>query len=210
VALSTRSIADISHWPKRREFRVFTAPGAVCPANIPPHKQADPLTVCASLCDGVAATQDNGDSCHRFWRPGVLPQSVGTEGLVAPAKRSSTPNYSIDTVRRLKQSLKKSTHFFPDLNRRLSRDAQWRDARAFWRNATSSWPAVPGFSLRDVAESLPQELRLHCGHPSVSKQPAKGDLVLPASRLHLLKDAAESIRDHNSRRSGSKQPLAKC
>jgi len=123
-----------------------------------------------------------------FGGAGVCHKSRGTEGLVRPAKRSSTPNYSIDTVRRLKQSLKKSDRIFFLIGIDAFREiAQWRDARALLAECDFIVASRPGFSLRDVAESLPQELR----PPSAvtrpfQKQPAKGDLVLPGVTLHLL------------------------
>jgi nicotinic acid mononucleotide adenylyltransferase len=52
----------------------------------------------------------------------------------------------------------------------------------------------PGFSLRDVAESLPESIR-----PSANvtrpfhKQPATGDLVLPGLTLHLLDGVNQSV-----------------
>ena len=52
----------------------------------------------------------------------------------------------------------------------------------------------PGFSLRDVAESLPEDLR---PAPAVTrpfhKQPAQGDLVLPGVTLHLLQGVNQNV-----------------
>jgi len=69
----------------------------------------------------------------------------------------------------------------------------------------------PGFSLRDVAESLPQELR----PPSAvtrpfQKQPAKGDLVLPGVTLHLLEGVQQKASATIIRAAAAQsKPLAK-
>jgi len=184
------------------------------PANIPPHKQADPLTAFVHRYAMVSlATQD-----ERGFVPSLLeaPESatnrVGTEGLVRPAKRSSTPNYSIDTVRRLKQSLKKSDRIFFLIGIDAFREiAQWRDARALLAECDFIVASRPGFSLRDVAESLPQELR----PPSAvtrpfQKQPAKGDLVLPGVTLHLLEGVQQKASATIIRAAAAQsKPLAK-
>src|SRR5271167_3395591 len=85
------------------------------PANLPPHKQKPPLTPFIHRYAMVAlATQD-----EKPFKPSLLeaPEfasaKVGTTAPSGPAERSSAPpNYSIDTVRRLKRTLNKSDHLF--------------------------------------------------------------------------------------------------
>ena len=83
------------------------------PANVPPHKQKQPLTAFIHRYAMVTlATQDE----KRFFQslleaPEFTPKHVGAGALTCPAERGSA-NYSIDTVRRLKKSLKKSDRLF--------------------------------------------------------------------------------------------------
>lgn len=168
------------------------------PANVPPHKQKHPLTAFIHRYAMVAlATQD-----ERTFTPSLLeaPEfataNVGTDALARPAKESGAGvNYSIDTIRGLKQGLKKSDHVFFLTGIDAFRDiAKWREARALLSECDFIVASRPGFSLQDVAESLPESLR----PPAVvtrpfHKQPARGDLVLPGVSLHLLEGVHQSV-----------------
>jgi len=142
------------------------------PANVPPHKQKQPLTAFIHRYAMVAlGTQD-----ERGFVPSLL---EATSGGV---------NYSIDTVRRLKQTLKKSDRLFFLIGMDAFKDiAEWHEARALLAECDFIVASRPGYSLRDVAESLPEDLRppAAVARP-FQKQPAKGDLVLPGVTLHLL------------------------
>jgi nicotinate-nucleotide adenylyltransferase len=103
---------------------------------------------------------------------------------------NSNPNFSIDTVRKLKQSLKKIDHLFFLIGIDAFKDiAKWREPEALLRECNFIVASRPGFSLADVANSLPESLR-----PSAAvtkpfhRQPAKGDLVLSGATIHLLDD----------------------
>jgi nicotinate-nucleotide adenylyltransferase len=199
------------------------------PANVPPHKQLQPLSPFMHRYAMVAlATQEErgfvpslleapGSPAAEFFNPAKLaPPSVGMPGtkasvaktsvakaLVAkalakkstiraseePGGAASAPvNYSIDTVRLLKTTLKKSDRLFFLIGIDAFRDiAKWREARALLAECDFVVASRPGFSLRDVAESLPEDLR----PPSAvtrpfHKQPATGDLILPGVTVHLL------------------------
>jgi nicotinate-nucleotide adenylyltransferase len=182
------------------------------PANVPPHKQKQPLTAFIHRYAMVAlATEDD----RRFMpslleAPEFATAHVGTDAFVRPAERtgasvkpgvgltgwtSSPANYSIDTVRRLKQTLKKSDRLFFLIGIDAFRDiAQWHQARTLFAECDFIVASRPGFSLRDVAESLPEDLR-----PPATvtrpfhKQPATGDLVLPGVTLHLLEGVNQNI-----------------
>ena len=120
---------------------------------------------------------------------------VGTDAFVRPAERSSAAaNYSIDTVRRLKRTLKKSDRLFFLIGMDAFRDvAKWREARALLGECDFIVASRPGYSLRDVAESLPEGLRPPAAVTRpFHKQPAKGDLVLPGVTLHLLDGVNQS------------------
>src|ERR1700730_692861 len=85
------------------------------PANVPPHKQKQPLTAFIHRYAMVAlGTQD-----ERGFIPSLLeaPEFTSAELRSAGRTNASVPteggvNYSIDTVRRLKQTLKKSDRLF--------------------------------------------------------------------------------------------------
>jgi len=204
---------NISHWPSGRES-VFTAPGAVCPREYSSSQTGRSAhRVCASLCDGVAGHAGRtGIRAIAFGGAGVCHKSRG-DGRVGPPSEAKLDAELFDRHGSPPEtSLKKSDRIFFLIGIDAFREiAQWRDARALLAECDFIVASRPGFSLRDVAESLPQELR----PPSAvtrpfQKQPAKGDLVLPGVTLHLLEGVqAESIRDHNSRRSGSKQAAGK-
>jgi nicotinate-nucleotide adenylyltransferase len=154
------------------------------PANVPPHKQKQPLTAFIHRYVMVAlATQDD-----RRFVPSLL-EAAGAES------KSAAPNYSIDTVRRLKPTLKKSDRIFFLIGIDAFRDvAQWREARALLAECDFIVASRPGYSLRDVAESLPEDLRPPAAVTRpFHKQPAKGDLVLPGVTLHLLEGVKQSV-----------------
>jgi nicotinate-nucleotide adenylyltransferase len=176
------------------------------PANVPPHKQKQPLTAFIHRYAMVTlATQDErGFVPSLLEAPEFAKTHVGTAAHGAcpersrrvPAERSSAAvNYSIDTVRRLKKSLKKSDRLFFLVGVDAFRDvAHWHEARALLAECDFIVASRPGYSLRDVAESLPEGLR-----PSAAvtrpfhKLPAKGDLVLPGLALHLLEGVNQSV-----------------
>jgi nicotinate-nucleotide adenylyltransferase len=154
------------------------------PANIPPHKQKQPLTPFIHRYAMVAlATQDKKE-----FAPSLL------EAATSNAE-SDTVNYSIDTVRRLKKTLKKADRLFFLIGVDAFRDiAKWREPRALLAECDFIVASRPGYSLRDVAESLPEELRPpEAVTRPFHKQPAKGDLVLPGVTLHLLEGVHQSV-----------------
>jgi nicotinate-nucleotide adenylyltransferase len=160
------------------------------PANIPPHKQKSPLTPYLHRYTMIAlATQD-----ERTFTPSLLeaPEFAMTH---ATTRAETSANYSVDTVRRLKRTLKKSDRLFFLIGIDAFRDiAKWRESRALLAECEFIVASRPGYSLRDVAESLPEGLR----PPSsvtrpFHKQPATGDLVLPGLTLHLLEGVNQSV-----------------
>jgi nicotinate-nucleotide adenylyltransferase len=113
------------------------------------------------------------------------------EGVV-PIKRDRVerPNYTIDTIRRLKQSLKAADKLFLLLGMDAFADiAKWHQAEALFRECEFVVASRPGYSLADVANALPESLR---PRPEVTrpfqKQAATGDLVLKGATIHLLAD----------------------
>jgi nicotinate-nucleotide adenylyltransferase len=168
------------------------------PANVPPHKQKQPLTAFIHrYAMVVLATQD-----EKGFVPSLLeaPGSTAAELRSAGRTNASVPtqngvNYSIDTVRRLERTLKKSDRLFFLIGIDAFRDvAKWREARALLAECNFIVASRPGYSLRDVAESLPEDLRPPAAVTRpFHKQPAKGDLVLPGVTLHLLEGVNQSV-----------------
>ncbi|MGA7080272.1 MAG: nicotinate-nucleotide adenylyltransferase [Terriglobales bacterium] len=185
------------------------------PANAPPHKQKHPLTAFIHRYAMVAlATQE-----EKLFIPSLqeAPEFATTHaGMAAPgrpAERSSAaPNYSVDTVRRLKKSLKKSDRLFFLIGIDAFRDiAKWHEARALLAECAFIVASRPGYSLRDVAEALPEDLRPPAAVTRpFHKQPAKGDLVLPGVTLHLLEGVQQSVSATAIREAAAKgKPLTR-
>jgi len=156
-------------------------------ANVPPHKQKTPLTAFIHRYAMVAlATQDD-----KRWVPSLL--EAGAAGTGDGAKQAA--NYSIDTVRRLKQTLKKADRLFFLTGMDAFKDiAKWHEAQALLAECEFIVASRPGFSLREVAESLPEPLRPPAAVTKpFQKQAATGDLVLPGVTLHLLDGVQQKV-----------------
>jgi nicotinate-nucleotide adenylyltransferase len=171
------------------------------PANVPPHKQKQPLTAFIHRYAMVAlATQDEKGFVASL---AEAPEFAGLRSAGLPGgavttqtlSRQDRANYSIDTVRRLKKTLKKSDRLFFLIGIDAFRDiAKWREARAILAECDFIVASRPGYSLRDVAESLPEELRPPAAVTRpFHKQPAMGDLVLPGVTLHLLDGVNQNV-----------------
>jgi nicotinate-nucleotide adenylyltransferase len=162
------------------------------PANVPPHKQKQPVTAFIHRYAMVAlATQD-----EKGFVPSLLeaPAELRSPGHGKSAAAPS-PNYTLDTVRRLKQRLKKADRLFLLIGIDAFRDiAKWHEAKALLAECAFVVASRPGFSLRDVAESLPDGLRPPAAVTKpFQKQAASGDLVLPGVTLHLLDGVQQNV-----------------
>jgi nicotinate-nucleotide adenylyltransferase len=167
------------------------------PANVPPHKQRQPLAPFAHrFAMLVLATAG-----EKAFVPSLMeaPEEGARE---AGRGRQAEPNYTIDTVRRLKRSCKASDKLFLLMGMDAFADvAEWHEAEALFGECEFIVASRPGYSLADVANALPEKLR---PRPEVTrpfqKQPATGDLVLPGVTIHLLGDlhqpaSATAIRE---------------
>lgn len=152
------------------------------PAGVPPHKQKHPLTPFVHRYAMVVLATEG----EKGWFPSLLE---------APADGTVRPNYSIDTVQRLKRSFKKADRLFFLMGIDAFRDiAKWREATALLGECEFVVASRPGFSLREVAESLPEPLRPPAAVTRpFQKQPAAGDLVLPGITLHLLEGVQQNV-----------------
>lgn len=166
------------------------------PANIPPHKQKQPLTAFAHrfAMIALATAAEKSFVPSLLEAPAEFPPAKSSTGAKG-APELLPPNYTIDTVLRLKQTLKKNDELFFLIGIDAFRDiAQWHRAEALFRECKFIVASRPGHSLADVANSLPEKLRpaAHVTKP-FEKQPAKGDLVLNGVTVHLLDGVHHAI-----------------
>ena len=161
------------------------------PANIPPHKQRQPLLPFAHRFAMLAlATAQEKD-----FAASLLEAPEESEGGTKKKTSAAKPNYTIDTVKRLKQSLKKIDRLFLLIGIDAFADiAQWHQAEALFRECEFVVASRPGFSLADVANALPASLRprVELTRP-FHKQAATGDLVLKGVTIHLLEEVYQPI-----------------
>lgn len=154
------------------------------PANVPPHKQRQPLSpFLHRFAMLVLAT-----ASEKAFVPSLL--EAPEESLPTKKEREPRPNYTIDTVKKLKQLLKPADKVFLIIGMDAFADiATWHQAEALFRECEFVVASRPGSSLADVANALPQSLR---PRPEVTKpfqkQAASGDLVLKSATIHFLGD----------------------
>jgi len=167
------------------------------PANIPPHKQDHDLASYfhryAMVTLATAGEKAFVPSLLEGPEPGVLPIIPGKKGKSEHA--APRANYSIDTVRLLKQSLKKSDRLFFLIGIDAFEDiAKWREAEALFHECEFIVASRPGYSLADVANALPERLRpKEAITKPFAKQAAQGDLVLPGVTVHLLNNVNQKV-----------------
>ena len=163
------------------------------PANVPPHKQKQPLSPFVHRFAMLAlATAD-----EKAFVPSLL---EAPEELAS--RKGAAPNYTIDTVRQVKQSFKVSDKLFLLIGMDAFADiGQWHQSEELFRECEFVVASRPGYSLADVANALPEKLR---PRPEVTKpflkQKAAGDLMLPGATIHLMDDlhqaaSATAIRE---------------
>jgi nicotinate-nucleotide adenylyltransferase len=183
------------------------------PANIPPHKQRPPV---ASYFDRyamvtLATREENAFLPSLLEAPGAvfdLPRGKGKHSGQAVVGA----NYTIDTIRRLKQTLKKSDRLFLLIGIDAFKDiASWHEAEALFQECEFIVAGRPGYSLADVANSLPESLRPSSAVTKpFARQPAKGDLVLKGATVHLLDNVHQPVSATAIREAvAAKRPLRK-
>jgi nicotinate-nucleotide adenylyltransferase len=172
--------------------------GRVCfvPAGVPPHKQAHPpASYFHRYAMVVLATMgEKGFAPSLLEAPEIaLPQVGGRKGQTGPGTPAA--NYTIDTVRRLRASLKKADRLFFLIGIDAFNDiAKWHEAEALLRECEFIVASRPGYSLADIANALPEALRPKAEVTKpFAKQPARGDLVLPGATIHLLENVQQNI-----------------
>src|SRR6202166_2315900 len=168
------------------------------PASVPPHKQSQPLSSYVHRYAMVALASAE----EKDFVPSLLEGPEDSGAITVDENKSKTknkgaekPNYTIDTVRRLKQSFKKADRLFLLIGIDAFKDiAKWHQAEDLFREGEFVVASRPGFSLADVANALPACLRprLEVTRP-FHKQAAAGDLVLKGVTIHLLDQVYQPI-----------------
>jgi nicotinate-nucleotide adenylyltransferase len=155
------------------------------PADVPPHKQKAPVTSYFHRYSMVAlAVADE---------PDFLPSLLEAPDPEAHMERR--PSYSIDTVRRVKAGLRRGDHLFFLIGVDAFRDvANWHQAGELLKECEFIIAARPGYSLADVAPSLPKGLRPAAAElRKFRKSKLDEALRLPGVTLHLLPETHEDV-----------------
>jgi nicotinate-nucleotide adenylyltransferase len=152
------------------------------PADIPPHKQKAPITSYFHRYSMVTlAVADE---------PDFLPSLL--EAPEPEAHMERRPSYTIDTVRRLKAGLRRGNRLYFLIGIDAFRDiAKWYKAEELLRECEFIVAARPGYSLEDVASSLPKALQ-----PTLKELRAMGldeSLRRRGVALHLLPETHEDV-----------------
>jgi len=170
------------------------------PANVPPHKQKRPLAPFVHRFAMVALATAG----EKAFVPSLL--EAPDEGTNRKGRQEKNlqemPNYTIDTIRRMKQSFKAADRLFLLIGiDAFDEIANWHEAEALFRECEFVVAGRPGYSLADVANALPESLRPReeVTRP-FHKQKPTGDMVLPGVTIHLMEDlrqpaSATAIRE---------------
>jgi len=165
------------------------------PASMPPHKHQPVATFFDRYAMVVLATAGEKKFVPSLLEaPSDAPSAAKSKGR-SSSHAATAVNYSIDTVRRLKQSLKASDRLFFLIGiDAFSEIATWHKSEELFGECEFIVASRPGYSLADVANALPEGLRPSSAVTTpFSKQPAKGDLVLSGVNVHLLENVQSPI-----------------
>ncbi len=167
------------------------------PACIPPHKLKQPITAFGHRYT-MLALATAGD--HRFI-PSLLESPDATQ------RQGTEASYSINTVHRMWQRLKKNDRLFFIIGMDAFADiAKWRKPAELLRACEFIVANRPGYSLADVAKALPKDLRPPADaiRPFLKKE-AHGTLVIKGATIHLLADVRESVSSTRIRQAVAKR-----
>ncbi|HET9838547.1 MAG TPA: nicotinate (nicotinamide) nucleotide adenylyltransferase [Candidatus Angelobacter sp.] len=147
------------------------------PADLPPHKQKRPLT----------------NFQHRF---AMLALATADDPRFVPSlldSHTGQPNYSIDTVRRLKATLRKSDKLYFLIGMDAFKDiASWYKPVELLAEVEFIVVSRPGSSLADIGKALPGSLRPNeATLRAVRHQRAQGTIAVPGATIHLLGEVHE-------------------
>jgi nicotinate-nucleotide adenylyltransferase len=156
------------------------------PADIPPHKQKIPILSFYHRYAMVALALAGAKA--------LVPSLLEAPEPTTEVSRRK-PSYSIDTVRRVRVMLGKSDRLYFLIGMDAFKDiAKWHESEALLRECDFIVAARPGYSLADVASSLPLKLRPGAAVTKLfRKQKMEGPLVLPGATLHMLPETHENV-----------------
>jgi len=158
------------------------------PTGNPPHKKQ----LVASFADRYAMVV-----LATMAEKAFVPSRLEEPGTAAANGKKNSPsfNYSLDTVRRLKATLKKADQLFFLVGiDAFDEIAKWHEPEALLRECPFIVGSRPGYSLADVANALPEKLRPKAAVTKpFARQPAHGDLVLPGVTVHLLEGVQHNV-----------------
>lgn len=148
------------------------------PASLPPHKGNRALT----------------DFQHRF---AMLALATMDEDRFVPSlmeTATSHPSYSIQTVRRLKRTLKKldKLYFLIGVDAFME-ISTWKQPAQLLGECDFVVASRPGYSLAEVGEALPEGLRPPAAALNTLRRQKAGAITLPTTTIHLLDGIEERI-----------------
>jgi len=158
------------------------------PAELPPHKQDHALTPFAHRLAMVAlATQG-----HATFIPSDFEARLYAE--------AGKPNFSLETIRRLKSTLKKADklYFLVGIDAFLE-IANWHRPVDLLRECEFIVANRPGYSLGEIAAALPEQLRPKAEvlkavrKPGAQLTPSGAVMAFSGVTLHLLEDVSERV-----------------
>jgi nicotinate-nucleotide adenylyltransferase len=159
------------------------------PADLPPHKQKRKLT----------------DFQHRF---AMLALATAEDKRFVPSlldAPSGAPNYSVETVRRLKSRLGKSDKLYFLIGMDAFKDiSTWRQPVRLLKECDFIVAARPGHSLADVGRALPGAIRPAEAELRTLARQASGTIDLPGATIHLLDEVRERVSSTQVRAAGQK------
>jgi nicotinate-nucleotide adenylyltransferase len=161
------------------------------PASVPPHKKQPVASYFDRFAMVTLATMG-----EKTFIPSLLEAPEANLAIPNKGKKAEVAvNYSIDTCRRLKASLKKADKVFFLIGIDAFKDiAQWREPEALLRECPFIVASRPGYFLADVANSLPEKLRPKAAVTKLfAKQGTTGDLALNGATVHMLPDVNQNV-----------------
>jgi nicotinate-nucleotide adenylyltransferase len=160
------------------------------PADLPPHKQKRKLT----------------DFQHRFAMLALATADDPRFVVSLLDAHTGHPNYSIDTVRRLKSSLKKTDKLYFLIGIDAFKDiATWRQPEELLAEVEFIVVSRPGYSLADVGRALPESLRpTDLMMRAMRRQHAEGTIALMGATIHILGEVREKVSSTQIRAAASK------
>src|SRR5258708_25585484 len=146
-------------------------------ADLPPHKQKRRLT-------------------HFQHRYAMLALATADDSRFVPSlldAHTGQPNYSIETVRRLKSTLKKSDKLYFLIGIDAFKDiSTWYKPVELLSDVEFIVVSRPGFSLAEVGRWLPKSLRpTDLMLRAMPRQQADGTIALMGATIHLLDEVSE-------------------